>query len=60
VSRRIVLGVVAVVSAAACIFLVVVLIRQGLAQAGLWAVPLGALAGIVAAAAAVWVLMPQP
>jgi hypothetical protein len=33
---------------------------QGLAQVGLWAAPLGALAGIVAAAAAVWVLMPRP
>jgi hypothetical protein len=59
VSRKIVLGVVAVVSAAACVFLIVVLVRKGLAQAGLWAAPLGALAGIVAAAAAVWVLMPR-
>ena len=59
-SRKIVLGVVAVVSAAVCIFLVVVLVRKGLAQAGLWAAPLGALAGIVAAAAAVWVLMLRP
>jgi hypothetical protein len=59
VSRKIALGLVAVVSAAACIFLIVVLVRQGLAQAGLWAAPLGALAGILAAAA-VWLLVPRP
>jgi WD40 repeat protein len=60
VSRKIILGVVAVVSAAACVFLVVVLFRQGLAQAGAWAAPLSAFTGIVAAAAAVWALMPRP
>ena len=59
-SRKIVLGVVAVVSAATCAFLIVVLVGKGLAQAGMWAAPLGALAGIVAAAAAVWVLAPRP
>jgi len=37
-----------------------VLVRKGLAQAGLWAAPLGALAGIVAAAAAVWAVVPRP
>ena len=31
-----------------------------MAPAGLWAGPLGALAGIVAAAAAVWALVPRP
>ncbi len=53
------LGLVAVVSAATCAFLFVVLVRKGLAQAGLWAAPLGALAGIVAAAA-VWAVVPGP
>src|SRR6266851_9110923 len=37
-----------------------VLVRKGLAQAGLWAAPLAALAGIVAAAAAVWAAVPRP
>jgi hypothetical protein len=59
VSRKIALGLVAVVSAATCAFLFVVLVRKGLAQAGLWAAPLGALAGIVAAAAAVWAVVPR-
>jgi hypothetical protein len=54
-----VLGLVAVVSAAACVFLIAVLVRKGLAQAGSWAVPLGTLAGIVAAAAAVWAVVPR-
>ena len=54
------LGLVAVVSAAACVFLIVVMVSQGLARAGAWAGPLAALAGIVAAAAAVWVTMPRP
>lgn len=53
------LGLVATVSLAACAFLIAVLIREGLAQAGLWAGPLGALAAIVAAAAAVWALAPR-
>ena len=54
------LGAVAVVGAAACVFLIVVMVRQGLAQAGAWAGPLAALAGIVAAAAAVWALVARP
>ena len=53
------LGLVAAVSLAACAFLIAVLVREGLAQAGLWAGPLGALAAIVAAAAAVWALAPR-
>jgi hypothetical protein len=60
VCRKIVLGLVAVVSAATCVFLIAVMVQKGLVQAGLWAGPLGALAGIVAAAAAVWALMPRP
>jgi len=56
-----VLGVVAAVGAAgavAFVFLIVVMVRQGLPQAGAWAGPLGALASLVAAAAAV-VLVPR-
>ena len=59
---KVVLGVVAAVGAAgavAFVFLIVVIARQGLQQAGAWAGPLGALAGIVAAVAAVWVLVPR-
>src|ERR1039457_3287012 len=41
------------------VFLIAVLIGQGLARAGLWAAVLGALAGVVAAVAAVWALVPR-
>ena len=59
--RKIVLGGVAAVGAAACVFLIVVMVRQGLDRSGAWAGPLAALAGIVAAVAAVWgpVVRPQ-
>jgi WD40 repeat protein len=43
---------------AACVFLLLIGIRSGLGQAGLWAALLGAVAGIVAAAAAIWALIP--
>jgi WD40 repeat protein len=59
VSRKVVLGLVAVVSGAACAFLILVLIRKGLAQAGLWSALLAALAGIVATTAAVWAVVPH-
>ncbi|HXL87390.1 MAG TPA: WD40 repeat domain-containing protein, partial [Streptosporangiaceae bacterium] len=58
--RKIALGVVAVVSASACAFLLVVLVRDGLDEAGLLTAPLSAVTGIVAAAAAVWALLPRP
>ncbi len=61
-SRKVVLGVAAAVGAAgavAFVFLIVVMVRQGLQQAGAWAGPLAALAGIVAAVAAVLVLVPR-
>ena len=45
--------------AVAFVFLIVVMVRQGLQQAGAWAGPLAALAGIVAAVAAVLVLVPR-
>ena len=60
--RKAVLGVVAAVGAVgavAFVFLVVVMVRQGLPQAGAWAGPLGALASLVAAVAAVLVLVPR-
>ncbi len=56
------LEVVAAVSAAgaaAIVFLIVVLARQGLERAGVWAGVLGGLAGIVAAVVAVLVLVPR-
>ncbi len=59
-SRKILLGVVAVASAAACIFLIVVLIRKGLARQACGRRRWAALAGTVAAAAAVWALTPRP
>jgi hypothetical protein len=57
VSRKIV---VAAGSVAACAFVIGVLVHKGLAEAGLWAGVVGALAGVVAAAAALWVLVPRP
>ena len=47
-------------STAACVFIIAVLVHKGLTQAGLWAAPMGALAGIVATAVTVWVLFPKP
>ena len=58
-SRKIVLGVLAVTSAVTFLLLIVVMVSQGLTRAGAWAGPLAALAGIVAAVAAVWAL-PRP
>jgi hypothetical protein len=57
VSRKVVLGMVAGAGAVAFVFLIVVMARQGLQQAGAWAAPLAALAGIVASVAAVWPLV---
>ena len=59
-NRKVVLGVVAAVGAATFVFLIVIMVSQGLARAGAWALPLAALAGIVAAVAAVWVTIPAP
>jgi hypothetical protein len=59
VSRKIVLGLMAVVSVAACVFLVAVWVGQGLVQASLWAAILAALAAVVAVVVAVWAL-PKP
>jgi WD40 repeat protein len=60
VSRKIALGLVAVAGAAACLFLIVVMAHQGLQRAGAWATPMAALAGVVAAVAAVWATAPRP
>ena len=51
------LSAVAAAGAAAFVFLIVVMARQGIARAGAWAGPLAALAGVVAAVAAVWPLV---
>ena len=53
------LGVVAAGSVAACAFVIGVLVHKGLAEAGIWAGVVAALAAVVAAAAAVRVLVPQ-
>ncbi|HEX9357642.1 MAG TPA: NB-ARC domain-containing protein [Streptosporangiaceae bacterium] len=52
--RKIVLGGAAAAAGVACVFLIVVMVRQGVDRSGVWAGPLAALAGIVAAVAAVW------
>ena len=54
------LGLVVAGSAAACAFVIGVLIHKGLAQATAWAGLVAALAGVVAAAAAIWMLVPRP
>lgn len=51
--RKIVLSVVATLGVGALVFLIVVMVAQGLDRAGVWAGPLAALAGLVAAIAAV-------
>ena len=58
--RKIVLGGVAAVGAVACVFLIVVMVRQGLDRSGAWAGPLAAMAAIVAAVAAVWGPVARP
>ena len=54
------LSIVAAGSLAACVFVIAVLIHKGLAEAAVWAGVVAALAGVVASAAAVWVLVPRP
>lgn len=56
-SRKIALGLAAVPGVVACVFLVAVLVGQGLNQASLWAAVLGLPVGLVAAGAAVWVIV---
>lgn len=58
-SRKIVLGAVAAGTVAACASVIGVLVHKGLVEAGLWAGVVAAPAGVVAAAAAVWVLVPR-
>jgi hypothetical protein len=60
VSRKIVLWIIAIASVTACTFLIAVMASRGLARAGLWAVPSGAVAGIVGAWAAVLALLRRP
>ena len=54
-----VVAAVGVAGAVAFVFLIVVMARQGLQQAGAWAGPLGALASLAAAVAATVVLVPR-
>jgi len=58
-SPTLVRGLVAVLAVTACTGLIAVVIGQGLGRAALWAGVVGALAGIAAAAAAVWPLIPR-
>ena len=59
-SGRVLLGAAAVLGAAACVFVVVVLVGQGLVRASLWAGVLAGLATIVGAVAAIWPLVGHP
>ena len=59
-SRKIVLCGIAAGSAAACAFLIVAAVHKGLADAAVWAAVVAAVAGVIAAAAALWVAVPQP
>jgi hypothetical protein len=59
-SGKIVLVFAAVLGAAACVFLVTVLVVRGLGQASLWAGVVAALAGVVAVCTAVWPLVFRP
>jgi hypothetical protein len=59
VERRIVLGTVAVLSLGVCGVLAADVVRQGEAQASYSATILAAVTGVVAAAAAVWALVPR-
>jgi WD40 repeat protein len=60
VSRKIVLGLVAAGTVAACAFVIGVLVHKGLAVAGAWAGVVAAVAGVAAAGAAVWGPVPRP
>lgn len=59
-SRRIALGLTAAGALAASIFLLVNLFREGLVAASPSAAVVGALAGVLAAAAALWAVAPKP
>lgn len=52
-------GLVAVLAVTACTGLIAVVIGEGLGQAALWAGVVGALAGVAAAAVALWPLIPR-
>lgn len=53
-ARKITLGLITAAGIAGCVFLIVVMVRQGVDRSGAWAAPLAALAGVAAAVAAVW------
>ena len=54
------LGVVVATSAAACVLIIGVLARKGLAEAAVWSGVVAALAGVLAAAAGIWAVVPRP
>ena len=59
-SGKVGLGAAVVLGTVACVFLAVVVVGQGVVRASLWAGVLGALAGVVAAVAAIWPLLARP
>ena len=59
-SGKVVLGAAVVLGTVACVFLAVVVVGQGVVRASLWAGVLAALAGVVAAVAAIWPLLARP
>jgi WD40 repeat protein len=59
-SGKVVLGAAVVLGAVACVFLVVVVVGQGVVRGSLWAGVLAALGGVVAAVAAIWPLLARP
>ena len=58
--RKIALGSAAGLGVVVCVFLIAVLVGQGLDRASLWATVLGLPAGVVAAGAGVWALVVRP
>jgi WD40 repeat protein len=57
---RVVLGTAVALGVAACVFILVVVAGQGVERASLWVGVVAALAGVVAAVAAIWPLVARP
>ena len=57
--RKIALFLIAVPCAGLCAFLIFVMVTKGLDRAGVWAIPLGTIAGAIAAGASAWALVPR-
>jgi len=60
VRRKVALGIVTTVGVAACGFVLAVLVGQGPDRAAVWAGVVGGPAGVIAAVAAVWAVLPRP